>query len=659
MTTRRTSARLTLGILLAASANAGELAVKQVAAPPSDILSGIVRLPEPSAAKTGSRALVRELAFVRDASGAWSAEVPLDVEVAGALSLAWSSPDLREWRVGLRDASSSLPEAVELDLSTMLGASERNGQVLEDVLPGWLVERRDFASAPRGAWTLRFEVASEREPSRGLCVVRTAGSAELATWVSTAATLATGSDEPFAVLAELRDGGARLAHASGSVLFEAQGSTARVELADDGAHEDGAAGDGLFGAWVPANVTGDVRAHVELAASEAPSDTPNAPASTAAVARVRRSALLSFPVLERRLLLDGSVSASVHDPIRLRLDLGAALLGPATKVQLSAEVWGSDANGAPVPVCWLSRMVTPSGAPHAALSLFLDARWLGLARALPPFELREVRVQDPDTFVVLDRRDVLALELGELPRVHGAGTGSITKAMLTGPIVSSSSPTGPANLIGAHSTNRALLLTHGYCSGGSIWPAADFTAPKVEFLDPNQNRTHDQFAQLLAQTGAAYDSFGVVGHSQGGCAALHLLTFYTSGLDFAFGPRRIQSLATPYQGTPLASLGSFACGVNNDMTPSGSATWLAGIPTWARAEVYYWTTSNSGSACNFLASLFLSDPEDGTVEQFRGQLSGAHSMGHTTGWCHTTGMTNPASYTDHARNHQMNAFAAR
>jgi hypothetical protein len=34
-------------------------------------------------------------------------------------------------------------------------------------------------------------------------------------------------------------------------------------------------------------------------------------------------------------------------------------------------------------------------------------------------------------------------------------------------------------------------------------------------------------------------------------------------------------------------------------------------------------------------------------------------MGHKSGWCHTTGMSNPASYTDHVRNAEMNAQAAR
>jgi pimeloyl-ACP methyl ester carboxylesterase len=205
------------------------------------------------------------------------------------------------------------------------------------------------------------------------------------------------------------------------------------------------------------------------------------------------------------------------------------------------------------------------------------------------------------------------------------------------------------------------MLVHGYCSGGTIWPAADFTQPTLQFLDPNQNRTHDQFAQRIAAQAqaAGLTSFGIVAHSQGGCAALHLLTYYQSGLDAAQGGRRIQSVASPYQGTPLAAYGGFACGVNNDMTPAGSATWLAGIPTWARAEVSYWTTSTAGAACSSLTDFLLTNPEDGTVEMFRGQLPGANSMGHVTGWCHTTGMSYPANYTDHSRNQAMNAAAAR
>ena len=75
--------------------------------------------------------------------------------------------------------------------------------------------------------------------------------------------------------------------------------------------------------------------------------------------------------------------------------------------------------------------------------------------------------------------------------------------------------------------------------------------------------------------------------------------------------------------------------------------------------MFTWTTANSGSACNFITNLLLTDPEDGTVERFRSELPGANNMGHVVGWCHTTGMSYPANYTDATRNADMNVNAAR
>ncbi len=373
-------------------------------------------------------------------------------------------------------------------------------------------------------------------------------------------------------------------------------------------------------------------------------------------------------MLERRFVLDGAARASEFDSLRLEVALGAfALDAGGGRAHVSAEVWGPERRWERDPrvLAHGSARRAPPATASSSCSRSTAAGSSSPTRA--PFELRAVRVQDPDTEVVYDRLDSLALALPELAPRAGGPARELAAEMLTGGPSTLLAPPPGTQPAGPHapstpsSNERALMLVHGYCSSGSIWPAADFTAPKVEFLDPNQNRSHDAFAQLLAQRAAQANlgSFGVVAHSQGGCAALHLLTYYTSGLDSAVGARRIQSVATPYQGTPLASLGSFACGVNSDMTPSGSATWLAGIPSWARNEVWYWTTSNSGSACNFLTDFFLTNPEDGTVEQSRGQLTGAHSMGHVTGWCHTTGMSNPANYTDHARNQAMNAAAAR
>lgn len=623
---------------------------KDVAAPPADVLAGVVRLPAPEAGATRSSAAIEPLLFARGRDGAWRAEVEVRVDARGPLAVALLSDDAGAWELEARDARGAWRSFAEL------ASAERTVQPLDVERSAAAVARWDVAEALPGALALRVVARGERAPAEGWLLARGAAELVLTAWVSTPVLVA---DEPIHVLARLAGPGARgvTALERARVVLATQRGTVELALADDGAHGDGAADDGLFGADVPRGVAGELRARVDVVGT------------LASGAPFTRSSVLAFPVLERRFVLDGAARASELDSLRLEVALGAfALDAGGGRAHVSAEVWGRSADGNALPVCWLSRQCTPRAAgDRVELALALDRRWVELADARAPFELRAVRVQDPDTEVVYDRLDSLALALPELAPRAGGPARELAAEMLTGGPSTLLAPPPGTQPAGPHapstpsSNERALMLVHGYCSSGSIWPAADFTAPKVEFLDPNQNRSHDAFAQLLAQRAAQANlgSFGVVAHSQGGCAALHLITYYTSGLDSAVGARRIQSVATPYQGTPLASLGSFACGVNSDMTPSGSATWLAGIPSWARNEVWYWTTSNSGSACNFLTDFFLTNPEDGTVEQSRGQLTGAHSMGHVTGWCHTTGMSNPANYTDHTRNQAMNAAAAR
>lgn len=625
------------------SAAAQSATPRQVSAPASDILAGIVRLPDPESVPTVSRAAILPLHFRRDGAG-WSAEVALPVEPreeGGSLVIALLSPDASTWKLSARAPGGSM-RPIEQVFAVARSLAPAG---LE--LPGWVVDRYEVRAAPSGEWILRVETAAARAPAEGWLLA----SADRDLRVEAhATTLELVGGEVIGVAARA------LAAAPPSVerarvVLETSSGALELALQDDGLHEDGRAGDGLFGAIVPESVRGDVRARVELRGSTSSGDA------------FLRTVQIAFPVLERQLFLDGTARASAIDAESVGIEIGALPLAPSARFHVSAEVWGRDSTGASVPVCWLSRML--GGA--RSLPLVLDASWLEYAAVSEPVELREVRVQDPDTEVVIDRISRMPLEVESLPvrsGRRGSSGRAITSEMLTGSSMLASSSTTPS---GPHTGRTpigfvpALMLVHGYCSSGSIWPPADFTQPKTVFLDPSQNRTHDQFAQLLAQhaSSVGLSSFGIVAHSQGGCAALHLLTYYTSGLDYASGGRRIQSVATPYQGTPLAAFGGFACGVNNDMTPAGSATWLAGIPSWARAEVSYWTTSNSGSACSALTDFLLTDPEDGTVEMFRGQLPGGSSMGHVTGWCHTTGMSNPANYTDHARNMAMDAAAAR
>lgn len=574
---------------------------RAVAAPPSDLESGLLRLEDPARHAVRSRAAWIDVRAL---------EGPLAFDDAAGLQVALVAPDPRGLELLARIAGTPWRDA------RALPGVARASQVLDEPLRGWAIERFAFPSG--GA----LELAPRGGTGPAYLVVRDGAPAVLGAWLSDWTRVA---GEPLALMARLEGApaGAQLT----AVFEDALGAHA-VPLAD--------LGDGTHAAALPAELSGPVHARVEARAG----------------AHLRRTALLSFTLHEKPLLLTGAVALRALSTERVELALEAVPLAHAARVLVAAELWGRDARGEARPICWLARLqaLREGGTPWE-LALELDLRWPAHAGLSGPFELRGVRVQDADTFGVLETRDALALPT--LPAWSGGPVPAVLPAMLG----FAPAPTPPA--ASHQALDRALMLVHGYCSGGNVWPAADFTQPKQVFLDPNQNRTHDQFAQLLGAAGAARDSFGVVGHSQGGAAALHLLTFYESPLDHALGPRRIQSVATPYQGTPLASLGAFACGVNNDMTPSGSAAWLANVPSWARAEVSYWTTSDAGSACNFLTSLFLTDPEDGTVEKFRGQLPGGNDMGHVAGWCHTTGMSYPANYTDHVRNQAMDAAAAR
>jgi hypothetical protein len=325
-----------------------------------------------------------------------------------------------------------------------------------------------------------------------------------------------------------------------------------------------------------------------------------------------------------------------------------------------AEVWGKGANGADVPVAWIGGMVTPEA---GKLKLSLDPRWIALAKAQGPFELRNVRLDDPDVYVTLAKADRVGVAVPAMKAMQlSAKDIQVDEAMTMGP--------RPDAAKIAKGTGSRLLLVHGYCSGG-VWPTSNFTNAST-FLDANQSRSNDAFARLILSFGSTWNSYGIVAHSQGGMASLHLYNYYWSGLDNATGNRLIQSVGTPYQGTNLAgilaTLGSWfgvGCGSQNDLTYSGAASWLSGISTASRAKVNYYTTSFkltnwwTNDYCNFATDLVLSDPEDGTTEQAYGQLPSGVNRGHTTGQCHTSGMRDPAQYQDANRNAILNANAAR
>ncbi len=633
------SSLVTAAILLVAtetaqSAQRGALVPRQVAAPASDLLDGTLRLPDPGEGAVRSHAAIFWLEWERSGEDLWTAGARLPV-TSGALGLAVQAFDASSFEIECLVDGGAAP------------VRARRDQLLPAELGGQDVQRLDLDVASAGLASIQLIARGGDVPAPAVLVVRDAADLVASAHVDTHALLA---DRGFHLVAQVEREGAPVRGVQRvTAEVEGPGFDAQLELRDDGLSGDGAAGDGRFGARMPAGLSGRYAASIALE-------------GRSGGAGFLRTTRVTFLVAEPLLELTGTASSTVEDARRLRLDIDADGLGDARRVQVSAEVWAHDELGRARPMAWLSRIDAPrvsSAAPDRwTLPLWLDAGWFSATGLRPPLELRAVRVQDPDHLGVLASADRLAVPPGPLP--PSAGRVTTTTSRLAGFTIGGSVPLTPGDDRAAVIPNPGLMLSHGYCSGGSPWPNGDFSAPKREFSDPNRNRSHDQFASRLAAQAAGYTSFGVIGHSQGGNAALHLLTYYQSPLDRALGPRRIQSLGAPYSGTPLASLGFFACGVNDNLTPSGGSTWLAGIPTWARREVYYYTTANSGFfACQFLTALLLSNPEDGTTEREAGQLAGGNNMGHVTGWCHTTAMSQPAQYRDGARNAILDALAAR
>ena len=507
--------------------------------------------------------------------------------------------------------------------------------------------------------SLRVEINTNRTLNGGFLVASSESSMRLYSYVNT---LETVRNTSVGLTATLLDNNDETLYAgrigTANVRIEApNGEITRTQMFDDGNHNDRLAGDGVFGGSFIPTQAGRYNAQIIAGGTNANNE-----------AFIRTGEHL-IEVAANRVNLDGGAFVRAIDGTRFQIDLNAQNLNAGRKVITHAEVWGRDTNGVEKAVAWIGGMALAEksfGRNRVTLPLTLDARWLVRSDAKTDYELRNIRVQDADSTVVIGTKDSIALSPITLPTdLQRNFSGEITDEMRTG--------IRPAALDATNAVGGKLMLVHGYCSGdawGGAASAGQFTN-YVKFLDLNQNRSHDQFAQRIKAFGAALPSYGIVAHSQGGAAALHLYTYYWSGLDAATGTRLIQSVGTPYQGTALAgnlaAIGSVfgaGCGTNNDLTYSGAAAWLANIPSWARGKVYYHTTSFTDvwyryDYCSLATDLFLGDPEDGVTEQSYGQLPGAINLGHKTGWCHTSGMRDPAQTGDAARNANMNANAAR
>jgi len=391
----------------------------------------------------------------------------------------------------------------------------------------------------------------------------------------------------------------------------------------------------------------------------------------------RRTTQQIMRVMRPELTLAGDVSLEQLGDGRIELDVPVSLLpqdelGGPRRVALACEIWGRDATGSMVPVCWVARMhQLPSAGGDANCTLRVDPRWLALAGVeATDLELRELRAHSSQGFGLLAHDPLPGHVLRGV--VKGSGTPPVMvsgdmNAGRSGEVVDGAQRSNEGLLSpGGH----VLLLSHGYCTDQFPWRTGNFDGDVELYEDYGQNLSHDEFALRFEARGRSYKSMGIAGHSQGGHAAAHLFTFYWSALDWPTGNRRIQGVGVPWLGTSLAGnaavLGEvfgIGCGTNYDLTYEGCAAWISFIPTWVREDVSYWTTSFTDGwfydYCQIVTDVLLADPDDGTVERTAGQLDGAFNGGHKTGWCHTRLMRDPPQCRDSDRNVEINSEAAR
>ena len=616
---------------------------KQLAGPASEIAS--MRAPSPVDATIHSRTALLPVHFGDTGSSerSWQATLPVE---NGKLRFLVFEPAETSWQVDLVTASGrevSAASQASRVLNTDFGIEQSN-------VP---VTRYDYDNLQGDNWTLKLRSASAAKD--GFILIEGDEATELASWQTHTRQLVGQRLGLTALLTTSLDDKVRVGKTAGRInqaIIRVTGPdkmTATYPMFDDGRHDDGIAGDGLFGGDFPADMAGDYTAQVEARGI-----------NQAGKAFVRTAEHL-LPVVDVSLELSASRAVAVaSDNERLSIRIPVTARSPGQHYRAIGEIWGTDAGGKSVAVAWLGGMVTPS---NGTLALGFDERWLALAATKGPYEIRNLRIEDADNFITVASAKRLPLNVPTLRTRALASEIVIDELMTMGPRPAESNNT-------TQGVGKRLLLIHGYCSNG-VWPASQF-ATSSTFLDAKQNRTHDQFAQLIRNFGATWNSFGTVSHSQGGAASLHLYTYYWSGLDNATGSRLMQSVGTPYKGTNLsgilATLGNWfgiACGSNANLTYSGAAAWLAGIPNSNRAKVNYYTTSfaltnwYTNDYCNFATDLVLNDPEDGTTEQVNNQLYGGINRGHVTGQCHTAGMRDPAQTLNASRNSTMNINAAR
>lgn len=317
---------------------------------------------------------------------------------------------------------------------------------------------------------------------------------------------------------------------------------------------------------------------------------------------------------------------------------------------------------------------------NGTVALEFNKRWLVSAGVNAPIVLRHVTLYDGDVHVPLASIDTLSVQSNaKLNLARTAFSPVPTAEMRKGVRPSHLYPAAAREIRSrSNATLPSLVLIHGYCAQDNPWirnKPVDFT-DYVAYLDLKQSRLTNKFAEHVVSTYDHLPSYGLVGHSQGGLASLHIRNFYWSGNDAAApvaatGTRPVQSMGSPYLGVSgagaaldLGALFGLGCGDNFDLTLDGANLWHAGLESTSKSDVYFYTTIYKKTFlhpryCNLATNLALNWPNDGVAEYDQCLLPGGVHVENYEGECHSVNMKWPPQTENVARNRIINQSAMR
>ena len=253
-----------------------------------------------------------------------------------------------------------------------------------------------------------------------------------------------------------------------------------------------------------------------------------------------RSLWYEFTVAHPSIEVTGKVAGSLYTheisgQVKVNFSIAVNWDESDSSYRTFAQVWGTGENNKEVPVAWISGLVEVQSREGCLsdcqyIEMELDTRWLELANAKHPLTLKSVTLDEIKTYITLSKSDAVEViaddQLMNWSPSLKAEDIEIDWEMKEG--------YNPYRVKKEDSTTETgqLLLLHGYCAspGGFL---LDYYDNYLLFEDYEQTRLHDEFAKkvldFIAEKGAT--RYSIVAHSQGGLAALHLYTYYQTGLD--------------------------------------------------------------------------------------------------------------------------------